>query len=370
MQEKFLREFGKFSGRQIRDNLYKKCYLPVEVTRVKEFENRKSDHLRLALHPDNEAAGQSGLEKIQLMHEALPEMDFAELKIESKFWKYAAASPHFISSMTAGHAQGEPINLTLARVCAEKRWPLGVGSQRRELNDPEASREWKKLRQSAPKVALMGNLGLSQLIHTKTDDLLRLLDALEPIAFFIHTNPLQEALQPEGTTHFKGGRKAIEKFCKISNLPVILKETGCGFSAGTLRRLRGLGLAAVDISGFGGTHWGRIEGDRGNSVQKNIAVTFRNWGISTLDSMMATRTTGLNIWASGGIRSGLDAAKCIALGAQKVGFAKPALENAIKGEELLASWMDQVERELKIALFCTGSKSPEALRKGKKWQKI
>jgi isopentenyl-diphosphate delta-isomerase len=338
---------------------------------MQQFENRKADHLRLSLDPKMEASGGSGLDSIQLIHEALPNLNLTEVSLETKFWQQKAASPLFISSMTAGHHQGEAINLTLAKVAAKNRWPMGVGSQRRELTDPAAKAEWQRLRKIAPNALLMGNVGLSQLIEVPLKAVLGLVDSLEACALFVHANALQEALQPEGTPNFKGTLKALEKLCKASEVPVVLKETGCGFSKDTLRRLKNVGLSAVDVSGFGGTHWGRIEGGRaGDSMAAKAAETFKDWGISTVDSLLQAGGLSLEIWASGGIRSGLDAAKAIALGAKKVGFAKPALVAALDGEEALERWLKLMEFELKVALFCTGSASPEALRKGKRWLKI
>lgn len=348
----------------------------MSAERPEHFESRKADHLRLALDPSMEALGAGGFERVHLFHEALPEIDFAEVSLETAFWKYKAASPFFISSMTAGHHQGEALNITLARGAAAKRWPMGLGSQRRELNDPNAKTEWKRLRKAAPGAFLMSNLGLSQLISTPHEKVFSLVETLEAGAIFIHTNPMQEALQPEGTPQFKGGLNALEKLCKKSPVPVILKETGCGFSAATLKRLRSTGLAAVDVSGLGGTHWGRIEGGRAPdaSAQKIAAATFAGWGESTVDSLLNAASLQsakkLEIWASGGVRSGLDAAKAIALGARKVGFAKPALTSALAGDAAFAAWMNQMEFELKVALFCSGVKTPDALRKGKRWQKI
>ncbi len=341
------------------------------------FENRKADHLRLALDPAMEALGESGFDRIHLRHEALPELNFSEIKLGTNFFKYKAASPCFVSSMTAGHVNGEALNLTLARVASSRRWPMGLGSQRRELSDPSAKQEWKRLRRLAPNGFFFSNLGLSQLIATKVDKVLALVDALEAGAIIIHTNPLQECLQPEGTPQFKGGLNALEKLCKTSPVPVILKETGCGFSKETLSRLARLGLAAIDLSGYGGTHWGRIEGGRApaESAQQGAARIFKSWGESTTASLESAALLGkklakTEIWASGGVRSGLDAAKTIAMGARKVGFAKPALEAALAGEATLDAWMQRIEFELKVALFCSGSESPDVLRKEKPWQKI
>jgi isopentenyl-diphosphate delta-isomerase len=339
------------------------------------FESRKADHLRLALDPSMEAVGESGFDRIHLEHDALPELNFSDVLLDTKFFSYKAASPFFISSMTAGHLNGEALNLTLARVASQRRWPMGLGSQRRELTDVNASAEWKRLRRLAPNGFFFSNLGLSQLIVNKPDRVLALVEALEAGALIIHTNPVQECLQPEGTPEFKGGLKALEKICRLSPVPVILKETGCGFSRATLKRVSNIGLAAIDLSGYGGTHWGRIEGGRApaDSAQKIAARTFAGWGVTTVASLENCKglKTRSEIWASGGVRSGLDGAKAIAMGARKVGFAKPALEAALKGEASLDAWMQSMEFELKMALFCSGNDSPEKLRKGvKQWQKI
>jgi len=341
---------------------------------LEHFENRKADHLRLALDPAMEAAGESGFDQIRILHEALPELNFSQLSLETKFFGYKAASPFFVSSMTAGHANGEALNLTLARVASSRRWPMGLGSQRRELTDSGAKTEWKRLRRLAPNGFFFSNLGLSQLIVTKVDKVLELVNTLEAGALIIHTNPMQESLQVEGTPDFKGGLKALEKLAKASPVPVILKETGCGFSRDTLKRVSRIGLAAVELSGYGGTHWGRIEGGRApaHSAQNIAAKTFAGWGITTAASLENCKgvKTKAEIWASGGIRSGLDGAKAIAMGARKVGFAKPALEAALAGEASLEAWMKRMEFELKVALFCSGQSTPESLRKGNRWQKI
>jgi isopentenyl-diphosphate Delta-isomerase len=249
---------------------------------------------------------------------------------------------------------------------------MGVGSQRRELGDGTAAAEWKTLRKSAPNVSLLGNLGIAQLIVTKTDQVERLVENLQASAMIIHLNALQECLQPEGTPRFRGGLKAIERLCKQLSVPVIVKETGCGFSKATLKRLRGTGVAAVDVSGLGGTHWGRIEGERNTrqDIRFEVAQTMAGWGISTVDSLLEAKKLKpkFEIWASGGVRSGLDAAKLFAMGANTVGFAKPILEAALKTEDELLHKMSVLEYELKTALFCTGAVSIEDLQQKKVWQ--
>ncbi len=338
-----------------------------------QFESRKVDHIRLALDVKNQASGQAGFERVELLHEAFPELDFSQVSLMHRIFKgELEAKPLLVSSMTAGHHQAVDLNGRLAEACQRHGWLMGVGSQRRELRDSSARQEWKEVRRRAPRVKLLGNLGLSQLIRTSTEDVRRLADSLEASAMIIHSNPLQECLQPEGTPDFAGGLKALEKLVKELGLPVIVKETGCGFSAQSLSRLKGLGVMAVDISGFGGTHWGRIEGGRSQpgELHHEAAKSFANWGIGTVDGLSEAvqMSPDYEIWASGGVRSGRDVAILLAMGAQVVGLAQPILKSALEGEKELDFLMSLIEYELKVALFCTGSRSVEQLQEKKVWR--
>ncbi|OFZ15618.1 MAG: type 2 isopentenyl-diphosphate Delta-isomerase [Bdellovibrionales bacterium RBG_16_40_8] len=339
---------------------------------ISQFEERKRDHIALALKKENEALGQTGLAEILLKHEALPELDFKDIEIKTTILGEVRQTPFLVSSMTAGHAASKGINTRIARACAVQGWLMGVGSQRRELFDSEAKDEWRLLRASAPTVKLLGNLGLTQAIYTSTDKIKELVDTLEAIAMIIHLNPLQESLQPEGTPNFRGGLKRLTELSRELSVPVVVKETGCGFSIGTLRKLKETGIAAVDVSGYGGTHWGRIEGQRsGNeSVQAEASLSFSNWGVNTRDCLMAAAEVSSNyeVWASGGIRSGLDAAKTVALGAKAIGFAKPMLQAAMVGEDFLLKKMMVIEHEFKTALFCTGCQNPVEFFHKKVWK--
>lgn len=337
-----------------------------------QFEDRKREHISLALEQENEALGQTGLEKIELCHEALPDLNFKDIHIQTHILGQIRQTPFFISSMTAGHGASEGLNGRLARACVAKGWLMGVGSQRRELFDAEARSEWRAVRAQAPQVQLLGNLGLSQLIQTSTEKVKELVDGLEAIAMIIHLNPLQECLQREGTPDFRDGLKRLADLVRELPVPVVVKETGCGFSASTLKRLNEIGVAAVDVSGFGGTHWGRIEGQRNHSqsVMAEAARTFANWGVSTRDSLLNALDVApeYEVWASGGMRSGLDAAKAVALGAKGVGFAKPILQAALESEENLLKKMSVIEHEFKTALFCTGCQNPAELFHKKVWK--
>lgn len=337
-----------------------------------QFESRKGDHIRLSLDSKNQATGLSDFSRVQLIHEALPDLDFEDIDLSTHSLNLELSAPFLVSSMTAGHVGGVDLNLRLAKACQGKSWVMGVGSQRRELSDPEAHQEWKALRKHAPKVRLLGNIGLSQLIKVKNDQIEKLVDSLEASGMIVHLNILQECLQPEGTPQFKGGLQRIESLVKDLSVPVVLKETGCGFSEATLMRLRDTGVSAVDVSGSGGTHWGRIEGGRASDYPKlkRASEVFADWGISTLESVLSATKLGLpfEVWASGGVRSGLDAAKALAMGSQMVGFAKPLLETALQSEEELFACMEQFEFELKMALICTGCRNLNELRSKEVWK--
>lgn len=324
-----------------------------------QFEQRKRDHIELALMPANQSSELNPFDNFLLIHEAMPDLDFDDISIQSARFGKIEKKPFLVSSMTAGHANAININQRLIEACAQTGWAMGVGSQRRELTDKQAAFEWRPLRQEYPKVSLFSNLGIAQLINTPISAIQRLIDALHADALIIHCNPLQECIQPEGTTHFKGCWTALELLVKEVTLPVIIKETGCGFSQNTLTRLNNLGIAAVDVSGAGGTHWGRIEGHRAtrDPVRSQTAHSFRNWGIDTVQSVKNAMTIQPNfeVWGSGGVRHGLDAAKLFALGATTVGFAKPMLEAALQSTQHVLDAMKTIEYELKTAMFCTGS---------------
>lgn len=332
----------------------------------KQFEQRKQDHITLAMSPSNQATEGSILDQMTFWHEALPNLDFADLDISSTRFGERVATPFMISSMTAGHQGAITINTNLLAAAEARHWVMGVGSQRRELDDPDESRVWQSMRQRFPHVTLFSNLGIAQLITTPLDTIRRITDAITARALIIHCNPLQEALQPEGTPEFKGCWQALEQAVKQFDLPIIVKETGCGFAPATLKRLHDIGVAAVDVSGLGGTHWGRIEGNRApaDSHARRAAQVFGNWGMGTVQSIQFAHalSPSYEIWGSGGVRHGLDAAKLIALGATTVGFAKNILGAALESSEAVIREMAAIEYELKLALFCTGSQSLHELQ--------
>lgn len=378
---------------------------PIDPETPIAFESRKADHIRVAMDPGVQSLG-SGFDSFDFVHEALPEIDFHDVDVTAEIFSGTEhakllQSPFFMSSMTAGHTGSVSLNEKLARAAEAKGWAMGVGSQRRELLDQDAAREWSSIRAVCPTVTFFGNLGLSQLIHTETDVVRRLADSLQATAMIIHLNPLQESLQTEGTPRFRGGLKAIELLVRDLGRPVIVKETGCGISGRTAEQLISVGVHAIDVAGRGGTHWGRIEGVRAGAglnvgplseasgaaselskraaILSDAAVTLGDWGISTVDSIRQVarvleartgnrsgdesgRDVRTELWASGGVRSGLDGAKALALGASMVGIAQPLMAAALKSDNELRHVMDRFDYELKTVLFCQGARNLSELR--------
>ncbi len=325
-----------------------------------QFEKRKQDHIELALVDANQANELNTFDSVTLIHEALPDLDFSDISIAGMRLGSPVTTPFMVASMTAGHRNALDINRRLIAACAARGWAMGVGSQRRELTDGKAAFEWEPLRRDYPDVCLFSNLGIAQLISTPLATLQRLTDSLQAQALIIHCNPLQECIQPEGTPTFRGSWQAIADLVRALPLPVVVKETGCGFSQATLARLNDMGVAAVDVSGLGGTHWGRIEGHRAidDLIRHKASLTFRDWGIDTVQSVRdaAALNPNFEIWGSGGVRHGLDAAKLVALGASTVAFAKPMLNAALQTTDDVLTLMASIEYELKVAMFCTGSR--------------
>jgi len=351
-----------------------------------QFEKRKKDHLQWSLSPQAQSESLRDFNQIQLIPEALPDQNLEQVSTRTSFLNHPLSMPIFISSMTAGHKDSLELNRDLALLSQRKQILMGVGSQRRELKDSQASREWQEIRKEAPKAVLVGNLGLSQAIETPMSEIRRLVDNLEAQALFIHLNALQECLQMEGTPQFKGGWETLEKICKEVGVPVIVKEVGCGMSGPTALRLSELGVAAVDVSGAGGTHWGRVETLRysQNDLARQIGESFSDWGLSTVESLLQGKEARLRcqLWASGGVRNGVEAMKLLSLGADMVGVARPWMmslgsasptgefkklptEKAAMQLDFLAA---RFQKELQIALFCTGCSDLKDLKQKKVWK--
>jgi isopentenyl-diphosphate delta-isomerase len=324
------------------------------------FESRKKDHIKWSLADESQTGG-SPSSLLKLAHDALPELDFADLKIQSFSKHYSDFKPLMVSSMTGGHSDSYKVNQILMSACAKKKWLFSSGSMRKELETLNAKKsdEWSESPSGFP---LIGNIGLAQIINHTDDQIKKLCEVYKLAGLFVHLNPLQEVIQPEGTANFKDGLERLVSLKNNLQVPVFVKETGTGLSRKTFLKLKDSGLDAIDVSGFGGTHWGRVEALRAdqNSLHAKVGYSFKDWGVATVESLKygletLTQESKTELWASGGLRSGLDAAICFSLGARICGFAKPFMEAALKSETAVVDLMNQIEYEIKVALFCTGS---------------
>jgi isopentenyl-diphosphate delta-isomerase len=336
------------------------------------IEQRKADHLRLSATGDVEASTPAGWNDVRLVHEALPEVDFDEIDLRAEFLGHRLAAPLLIAGMTGGHSTAREVNAVLARAAERHGLAMGVGSQRAALRRSELASTYAVVREHAPTAFLIGNVGAPQLIGQgdapplRVDEIQAAIDMIRADALAIHLNVLQESVQPEGDRNARGGAEAIRQVVRQVGVPVVGKETGAGLSRRTALRLRTLGLKALDVGGLGGTSFAAVEGLRaeaqGESASQRLGAVFRDWGIPTPVSVIAALAAGLPIIATGGIRTGLDAAKAVVLGATLVGVARPLLQAALQGDAAVDVWITQFLNELRTTLFLTGSEDLAALR--------
>jgi isopentenyl-diphosphate delta-isomerase len=326
---------------------------------------RKAEHIELVLGGDVEFERSTGLERFEFVHEALPELTLDEIDTTTSFLGRRLSAPLIVSGMTGGTEQAAEINRRIAQAVAAIGLGMGVGSQRISVERPEVADTFK-VRELAPEILLIANLGAVQLNYGFTvDHCRRLVESIGADALALHLNPLQEAIQPGGNIDFRGLLGKIAHVCSQLAAPVIVKEVGCGISGATARRLVEAGVAAIDVGGAGGTCWTEIEGRRStSSTTQATAKTFHEWGIATADAVRSVRAEcpRVPLIASGGLRSGLDVAKCLALGADLAAIASPALKAAVASAENVQSLLARVLHDLRLAMFCTGSPRPESLR--------
>jgi isopentenyl-diphosphate delta-isomerase len=327
---------------------------------------RKSDHIRINLQADVAAKGvSSGFEEYRFLHQALPEIDLDRVDPSAEVFGRHLAAPLLISSMTGGTEEARRINQRLATVAQAAGLAMGLGSGRVLLERPEVRRTFD-VRPLAPDVLLLANLGAVQLNRGVTVDACRrLVAALRADALALHLNPLQEALQPEGEGCFGGLLGHIERLCERLEVPVVVKEVGWGIAPDTVRRLLDAGVAAIDVAGAGGTSWSEVERHRiADPVRARVAAAFAGWGIPTAEALRLARQTaaGAPVFASGGVRDGIDIAKAVALGADLVGVAGPFLRAAAEGERAAADLASELIEVLRVTMFCVGAPTIADLR--------
>jgi isopentenyl-diphosphate delta-isomerase len=342
----------------------------------KKTSSRKQQHVELTVTRDvNFRTKTAGFERWEFLHNALPELNFADVDPSCSFLGKTMALPLIISSMTGGYGDAARINRQLAEVCRERKIGMGVGSQRQALENSDFHRSYSIVRETAPEIPIIGNIGAAEVARLRDiSPVLKLSEMIKADAFAVHLNPLQELLQPEGSPEFAGVLKGIELLVKNLRLPIIVKEIGAGISANVARRLLAVGVTMIDVAGSGGTSWAGVEilrrrkqasGRHTSNARagEDYAAQFWDWGIPTADALrqvssLKDQHPSLKVISSGGIQNGMDIAKSLAFGADLAGMARPmliALESG--GVQALNRLIDKIEMELKGVMFLTGSKS-------------
>jgi len=324
------------------------------------IDERKQDHLDICMREKVEA-GSTGLERVNLVHEVLPDMDFEDVETETKFLGRRLKYPIIINAMTGGTKSSAKINRDIAEVSQEYGIGMGVGSQRAAIEDPQME-ETFKVKDSAPDLPLLiANLGAVQLNYGYgIRECRKAVDMIDADALALHINPLQEVVQAEGDKNFSNLIAKINKIAAEMKTPVIAKCVGDGITKETARKLR---VDAVDVSGVGGTSWSLVESYRSQGAYQKAGAALAGWGIPTAEAIKQVAGLKKPVIGSGGIRSGIDAAKAIALGADVIGIALPILIAWSKGSrDAIREYLDSFTLELKIAMFLTGSRNVKSLQ--------
>lgn len=329
-----------------------------------DIEQRKRDHLEPFRTEGVPArAITTWLENVHLVHNALPELDAETIDPSSAFAGRRFDVPLFVTGMTGGTTEAEEINNVLAEVCQAMGIGLGLGSMRAMLERPELTSSYQ-VRRRAPGVFLAGNIGAVQLARYPIERVQRALDSLEADALCVHINPAQEMMQPEGDRNYRGVLEAIETLVRRLERPLIVKEVGAGISREVARRLVDVGVGHLDVSGAGGTSWCGVEIRRSGQENNPHRVAFWDWGIPTAAAVWETAGLPVEVMASGGIRTGLDAARALALGAKLVGMAAPVMQAYYQGGgDAVRFYLEQVVDGIRTAMMLTGSANLEALRR-------
>ncbi len=323
-----------------------------------QLSSRKQDHIKINLEKDVRSEQTTGLERYRFIHQALPELDLDDVDTSQVLFGRMVRAPILISSMTGGTKEAAAINRSLAEAAQRTGVAMGLGSQRAAIEHREL--EWTfKVRQYAPDILLFANLGAVQLNYAYgLAECQRAVDMIEADGLILHLNPLQEVLQPEGDTRFAGLLTKIEAVCRALPVPVVVKEVGWGISELAARRLASAGVAAIDVAGAGGTSWSQVEMFRISLPRAaRTAGAFKGWGIPTAEAIINVRNAapGMKVLASGGLKDGVDIARCLALGACLGGMAGVFLKTAVESVEETVETIMEFQREIQISMFAAGA---------------
>ncbi len=334
----------------------------------KQTENRKAEHISICLDEKAQARkATTGFEDVQFVHRALPEVDKAKIDVPTTVFGHKFSAPLIVGAMTGGTAEATRINAAIAEAVETLQLGMGVGSQRAAIENPKLAETFSVARKKAPNAFLIANIGGIQLIHgCGVKEVKRAVEMIDADAVAVHLNALHEAVQPEGQTSFRG---VLAKICEVAgeiDKPVIVKETGAGIAAEDAKKLERAGVKAIDVGGAGGTSFAAVEYYRSEagSVQRFLGDVFWDWGIPTAVSLVETaQTVKIPVIASGGVRSGMDVAKSLALNACLGSVCQPALEAAVKGAKATEQLLSRLIDELRNVMFLVGARKVEDLAK-------
>lgn len=337
-----------------------------DISDTPTTESRKADHIRINLEENVQFPNvTTGLGNYRFMHNALPELNLQDIDTTVNLFGKTLNSPILISSMTGGTDIARRLNRRLAEAAQEHNIAMGLGSQRAAIED-EALNDSYYVRDIAPDIMLFANVGAVQLNYGYgIDQCRRAVELVDATALILHFNVLQEAVQPEGDVNFAGLLSKVETVCKKMDVPVIAKEVGWGFSEQNARDLANAGVSAIDVAGSGGTSWSEVEYYRApTAFHARVAASFADWGIPTSDAIQYAKQGApeLAIFASGGLRNGIDIAKSVALGATLGGLAGPFLKAADASPEALDQLIREIHTQLKIAMLCSGNQDIASLQ--------
>jgi isopentenyl-diphosphate delta-isomerase len=333
-------------------------------------QRRKSDHIQICLEEDVQSRHvTTGFEDIRFVHKALPEIERSKVDLSSTVFGHKFSAPLIVEAMTGGIAEAVRINAAIASAVEELGLGMGVGSQRAAIEKPSLEKSFSVTRKKAPTAFLIANIGGPQLVKGYgAKEAKKAVDMLNADALAIHLNALQEVVQPEGETSFKGVLSKIGEIAQALDVPVIVKETGAGIAAEEAKLLASMKVAGIDVAGAGGTSWAAVEYHRAkkkrDEFRQGLGKAFWDWGIPTAISLIETlQSVSITVIASGGVRTGIDAAKALALGASLAGIAHPILLAATKGPKGVKKTLQVVIESLRNTMFLVGAESIPKLKK-------
>ena len=338
-------------------------------SRADQIEERKDEHIRVCLDEDVRAKKITpGFENISLIHRALPEISRDEIDLSTEVFNHRFSAPIVIEGITGGTEKAFRINAAIAQAVEELGLGMGVGSQRAALENYRLERTYSVTRKEAPTAFLMANIGGPQIIREyNLKEVRKAIEMIEADALVIHLNPLQEAVQPEGETNYAGILEKLREITAALDIPVIVKETGAGVAAEDAEKLKEAGVSGIDVAGAGGTSWSAVEyyraKKRGDHRAEEVGMDLWDWGVPTAVSLVEVlQAVDLPVIASGGVRSGSDIAKSLALGADLAGFASPVLGPALKGSDEVKEKLRIVMHLLRTVMFLVGAGSTDELK--------